>query len=683
MQVPRLLPLTALLTLCGGLAHAQSSLEARVIVRWKADAAPLKSAPLRQQALPGEVFDVLQRRADHLGQRARLNLQSGRRALDARTQVLTARGLDSATLARRLARDPQVELVAVDQIRRASAVPNDAIYAAGDGIGPAVGQWYLKPPSSPAVSAMNAQSAWDRTTGAAVVTVAVIDTGIRFEHPDLAANLLPGYDMIGAGGSGNIRLAVANDGDLADADASDPGDWVSQADINGGTLGTGCTSADIGNSSWHGTRVAGLIGAVGNNGIGIAGVSWVGKLLPIRALGKCGGYDSDILAGVRWAVGAAVPGLPLNPNPAKVINMSLGSSGACNTSNGQLYREAFAEANAAGAVVVVAAGNSAGEPVDLPANCTGALAVTGLRHVGTKVGFSSMGPEVAIGAPGGNCVNLDGSCLYPLVSTTNSGATGPAASTYTYNSTSVGTSFATPLVSGAAALMFALNPTLTPTQVRSLMQSTARPFPTTGGGTTGEPPPPTCPTPQYGVEVLECYCTTTTCGAGMIDANALLAAVPAYSGPPAVVVDASSSTVAPGGSVALSSRVAAYGGRSIASYQWGIVSGGTLASLSGSTQPTATLNATAGGSGGNVVLQLSVTDSGGQSSSSQLTISASAAPAPGPSPSPSPSPSPAPAPSGGGGGGSSSPFWLALLGLATALLGPRRSSGVTRPPPRP
>ncbi|MFO0124084.1 MAG: S8 family peptidase [Inhella sp.] len=518
--------------MAAGLAQAPAVAQAlepegRVIVRWKSDAPTVKARALRQQALAQEAADVFQRRADQLGQRAALSLQTGR-GIDALTHVVRARGIDSATLAQRLAQDPQVALVAIDHRRRHSRVPNDPIYSNGAGIGPTAGQWYLKPPGTEVRSSINAETAWDTTTGSASVVVAVLDTGVRLDHPDLVANLVPGYDMIGAGGSGSVRLAVANDGDLADPDPSDPGDWVSQADIDGGSLGSGCTSSDLEDSSWHGTKVAGLIAATPNNGIGLAGVGWSTKVQPVRVLGKCGGYDSDILAGMRWAVGVSVPGIPVNANPAKVLNLSLGGSGDCTGSSGPLYTEAIAQATARNAVVVVAAGNSAGEPVDLPANCPGAIAVAGLRHIGSKVGFSSMGPQVAIAAPGGNCVNLGGTCLYPMVTTSNSGRQGPLLSTYTYNEAAVGTSFATPLVAGVAALLYARDPGLTSAQVRNALTSTARPFPTSGSGSDVR----ACPAPVKGTEVLECYCTTTTCGAGMLDARAAVLAVGAPPPPP-------------------------------------------------------------------------------------------------------------------------------------------------------
>jgi serine protease len=176
----------------------------------------------------------------------------------------------------------------------------------------------------------------------------------------------------------------------------------------------------------------------------------------------------------------------------------------------------------------VAAGNSAGEPVDSPANCAGAIAVAGLRHIGTKVGFSSMGPEVALAAPGGNCVNLSGACLYPMVTTTNAGRQGPGSNTYTFNEAAVGTSFATPLVAGVAALLYARDPNLTAAQVRTALTSTTRPFPSSGSGSNVN----ACPAPVEKTEVLECYCTTSTCGSGMLDARAAVLSVGAPPPPP-------------------------------------------------------------------------------------------------------------------------------------------------------
>ncbi len=343
---------------------------------------------------------------------------------------------------------------------------------------------------------------------------------------------------------------VANDGSPRDPDASDPGDWITAAEANDTSSPLyGCTTFDSStgkysseDSSWHGTQIAGLIAAITNNGIGMAGVGPNLRVLPVRVLGKCGeGYDSDIIAGMRWAAGLTVPGVPANANRARVINMSFGGEGTCT----QAYRDAVAEIIAAGTVLVAAAGNTAGHAVGVPANCEGVIAVAGLRHVGTKVGFSDLGLDIAISAPGGNCVNTaSGSpCLYPILTTSNSGTTGPIGSTYTdsYNA-SIGTSFSAPLVAGTVALMLSAAPSMTPAQVRLVLQATARPFPTSGGDNGDGSPVPQCAVPQYDalgkpIDQYQCYCTVNTCGAGMLDAGAAVLA--AATGTPAAGVQAS------------------------------------------------------------------------------------------------------------------------------------------------
>ncbi|MGQ2994976.1 MAG: S8 family serine peptidase [Variovorax sp.] len=659
--------------------------EARVIVRFKPQADSVRAKALSVRATQAEARQVAQTRAAGLGLRTGQRLAAGI-SLDERTHVIVAKGLTGAQLAQRLAGDSEVELVAVDQRRKHMKLPNDPLFGGAavkpeSTVGSAqvrdIDQWYLKAPSGTVVSSVNAPAAWDVVTGASGVVVAVLDSGVRLDHPDLVGQWVSGYDMVGFGNPGTVSTAIANDGGAHDADPSDPGDWVTQADIDGKTLGSSCEASDIGNSSWHGTRVSGLVAARTDNGLGMAGAGWGLKIMPVRVLGKCGGYDSDIMAGMKWAAGIRVTGLPDNPLKAKVLNLSLGGSGSCDPdaagassqerATATLYREAITQVNAVGAIVVVAAGNSAGRAVGMPGNCPNVITVAALRHVGTKVGFSSLGADVTIAAPGGNCVNVGSgqSCIYPMVSTTNSGTTVPVAAdnAYTGSGPSFGTSFSAPIVSGIVGLMASVRPGLTFTEARGLLRSTASSFPTTGGGSAADGNPPACKAPGA-FDQFECYCTTSTCGAGMVNAEAAVKAALALSGGAVTLTESPGNGLVAGQVLTLTAgAIGLPAGRVIVSTNWVVVNGGGIvSSFASSNLTTATLVPTAAGT---FSVRADATDNFGQVFSQTAIVNVSAAPN-----------APPPANTGGGGagggGGAASAAWLA--GLLLAALALRRSA---------
>jgi serine protease len=556
--------------------------------------------------------------------------------------------------------DPQVEYVALDHRRYPHAVPNDSLFT---------GQWYLQ---TAQLASINAVGAWDRELGSTGVVIAVLDTGVLYDHPDLGradrgGKLLPGFDFVAA-------TPQANDGDGRDSDPSDPGDWVNDADRSDSAF----TDCALGDSSWHGTRVAGMVGAITNNGSGVAGLDWNSFILPVRVLGKCGGIDSDILAGMRWAGGLHVNGVADNPTPARILNMSLGSDGACEPS----YRDVIDELTARKVLVVISAGNE-GTVVSSPANCPGVAAVAAIRHVGSKVGFSSLGPEVTIAAPGGNCVNVNGgACLFSLDTTSNTGTTAPASHSFTdqfnYN---LGTSFSAPIVSGIAALMLSRNNNLSTPQVLARLREGARPFP---DFVVGDNTVQACHVPQdaQDFQLEQCLCTTDTCGAGMADASRSVAA--AERPIAAVALPAS---VSPGQNVNLrAGGSAAACGRTVSSFAWTVVAPATNPpAISGADTADASLTAPVIGS---VTLRLTVTDDQNRSDTADILLEPTRAttqapasagtaacatpvtsgPTPGMSvPSPPVSNPPSSASRGGGGGGSLGLLTLILLGGITWL----------------
>lgn len=602
----------------------------RIIVQWKPGVSATEGRDAHVRAVGDRAAARIQR-AHGIGSRMEvLRLEDG------------ARGLDAAL--RELRSDPDVEFAVPDRRVRVHAfTPNDPLFPQ---------QWYL---GTTDIAATRAVNAWDLTLGAPSVVVAVIDTGVRFEHPDLKAvadggKLLPGYDFISGDRGGTF--ATANDGNGWDADPSDPGDFISAADLQsdlfrGKKCGGGDTEEEPTDSSWHGTRVSGLIAASSNNAEGVTGTGFNIRVLPVRALGKCGGYDSDVLSAMYWSAGLSIPPTllsgspPANPNPARIINMSLGGVGACTAA----YSQAVRDITAAGVLIVASAGNEGG-PVDSPGNCPGVLAVAGVRHVGTKVGYSNVGTEVALAAPAGNCFNTapGSACLYQLTTTTNAGTQAPAGSTYTSPTAraNVGTSFSSPLVAASAGLMLAVNPKLTPTKLSARLKETTRAFPTTSDTS---PLPPTChvPTSSSDVQNSECLCTTATCGAGLLDTGA---AVSAAFRP--VAIATTSGQVGLGRTVTLDgSASGAANGRTIVTYAWSV-----LSATGGATQPLlaapdAAVTTMLSPSAGTVTLRLTVTDGAGASDTADVTIQAATS---GGAVSSSSAPAAAPEPSGGGGG---------------------------------
>ncbi len=573
--------------------EVSAAAEGRLLVRFKDADSQGRSKPVAD-------------RVGGLSQRMRLPLTSLREfganlqlvAVDDRTQPL-------ASIAAQLRDDPEVEAVALDRRRFAHALPNDPSYA---------GQWYLQATQA---AAIRAEGAWDRSKGSSGLVIAVLDTGVRFDHPDLGrasqgGKLFPGYDFVSADGNGGFL--VANDGNGWDPDPSDPGDWVTSSDAANAQF-KGCK---VGDSSWHGTRTAGMIAAATNNAVGIAGVNWNAWLLPVRVLGKCGGYDSDIIAAMRWAAGLHVNGVPDNPYPARVINMSLGNT---DTSQCQIYRPVINELAARGVLVVASAGNEGGR-VDEPADCPGVLGVAGLRHAGTKVGYSNLGPQIGIAAPAGNCFNTNGGpCLYSLDTTTNHGATVPGASGYTDQTNfNLGTSFSAPQAAGVAALMLAVNGKLDATELKLRMQRGARTFPTPVRDDAGNPLT-VCHVPAGATDLQtsECVCTTQVCGAGMLSASGAMseAARPIISIVP-------SAGIAPGSTVTFdSSGSVAACGHSLSARAWSAVDGaGQAVALSSADQASVSLTAPSSGA---IALTLLLTDDAGAQQSASVTLGSSTA----------------------------------------------------------
>jgi serine protease len=373
--------------------------------------------------------------------------------------------------------DSQVAYVVPDRLNKPLADPNDTEYSK---------QWDL----FEAAAGMRVPGAWDTATGSGV-TVAVIDTGY-VTHSDLAANIVAGYDFIS-------DTAVSVDGNGRDNNPADPGDWYRTNEC-----GSGIPASD---SSWHGTHVAGTIAAVTNNNKGVAGIAYNAKISPVRVLGKCGGYDSDIIDAITWSSGGTVSGVPANANVAKVINMSLGGSGSCTSAT----QTAINNAVNRGTTVVVAAGNSNANAANYsPASCNNVISVAATSRTGARATYSNYGSVVDIAAPGGQTST---GTANGILSTLNSGAQGPGSENYEYYQ---GTSMAAPHIAGLAALAKSANSSLTPAQIESAIKTNARALP---GACSGG------------------------CGAGLADATKTVQAVSGGGGDTGGTVFTSSGTV--------------------------------------------------------------------------------------------------------------------------------------------
>ena len=360
-------------------------------------------------------------------------------------------------LADKLEADPRVAWaepdVMVDAPNYGSLGPNDPYFRNNQ-------MWNLNH-----ANGIRATEAWALTTGSRDLVVAVVDTGI-VRHPDLDANVVAGYDLV-------TDPAIALDGGGRDADPSDPG-----------------------SAGWHGSHVAGTIAAVSDNGLGISGIAPNVRIQPVRVLGAGGGLTSDVIAGVVWASGGAVYGLPVNPTPASVLNLSLGGSGACNSA----WQTAIDSAVARGSVVVVAAGNSNADAARYsPASCRNVITVASSSRTGARSTFSNFGSTVKVAAPGES-----------IWSTIDSGSSAPVAPSY---GSYAGTSMAAPHVAGVVALMRSRFPSMTPSEIMARVADSR--FATAFPGGRCDPAD-----------------ASKTCGAGLLNAELLLTGAPSTPGVP-------------------------------------------------------------------------------------------------------------------------------------------------------
>jgi serine protease len=376
------------------------------------------------------------------------------------------------------------------------------------------GQWWLQPNAVRNEAAPGYRQAWQSwTTGAAGAVVAVLDNGI-VDHPDLAGKVINGHDMVS-------DTAFSNDRDGRDTVPSDPGDWVDAADLQlQDYKDFNCQPEP---SSWHGTVIAGMLAANSNNSVGGASMNWFAPVLVVRVAAKCGADANDIIDGIRWVAGLPNVCLrsdgqgvcqevaPALPQPrARIINISFGGDGECNSGNAP-YQPAIDAARARGVVIVAAAGNENAAPTR-PAKCAGVIGVAALNRNGLKATYSNFGSMLAVATVGGDN-HLPGDDRWAQVAdsglrtVSNDGSTTPGPSSY---ANYFGTSFSTPVVAGAISLMLSQNPLLTADQIELGLRASARPHVTSSVPGVG-----VCSNANPG----RCLCTADTCGAGILDVD--------------------------------------------------------------------------------------------------------------------------------------------------------------------